>query len=110
MTACCSNASPAPKPRPNTLVWLGGLVPEYQRQPDFFEDTPARRVYGKLDEAVDRINARYGRNTVAPAALMDGRLKPWHARDAAPERYAVLQRGEGSRHVAIPRMTLPNPV
>lgn len=94
----------------STLVWLGGLVPEYQRQPDFFEDTPARRVYGKLDEAVDRINARYGRNTVAPAALMDGRLKPWHARDAAPERYAVLQRGEGGRHVAIPRMTLSNPV
>ena len=65
---------------------------------------------GKLDEAVDRINRRYGQNAVAPAALMDGRLKPWHSRDAAPERYDTLLHGEGDRHLAIPRMTLTNPV
>ena len=92
------------------MVWLGGLVSEHQRQLDMFEETPVRHDYGKLDEAVDRINRRYGQNAVAPAALMDGRLKPWHSRDAAPERYDVLLEGEGERHLAIPRMTLSNPV
>ena len=94
----------------STMVWLGGLVPEHQRQLDMFEETPVRHDYGKLDEAVDRINRRYGQNAVAPAALMDGRLKPWHSRDAAPERYDVLLQGESERHLAIPRMTLSNPV
>ena len=39
---------------------------------------------------------------------MDGRLKPWHSRDAAPERYQVLLEVESDRHLAIPRMTLSN--
>ncbi len=48
MTACCSNASPAPKPRPNTLVWLGG--------------TAAALVvwvllYGRLKPAADALTA-----------------------------------------------------
>ena len=94
----------------STMVWLGGLTSERNRQLDLFEETPERQEYGKLDEAVDRINRRYGQNAVAPATLMDGRLKPWHSRDAAPERYQVLLAGEGDRHLAIPRMTLDNPV
>ena len=94
----------------STMVWLGGLTSEHQRQLDMFEETPVRHEYGKLDAAVDRINRRYGQNAVAPAVLMDGRLKPWHSRDAAPERYDSLQRGEAVRHLAIPRMTLGNPV
>ena len=94
----------------STLVWCGGLVAERNRQLDLFEETPQRREYGKLDEAVDRINRRYGQNAVAPAALMDGRRKPWHSRDAAPERYDTLLIGESGRHLAIPRMTLTNPV
>ena len=94
----------------STMIWLGGLLSEGNRQLDLFEETPARGGYGKLDAAVDRINRRYGRNAVAPAALMDGRLKPYHPRDAAPERYAVLLDGETGRHLAIPRMTLSNPV
>jgi DNA polymerase-4/DNA polymerase V len=94
----------------STMVWLGGLVFEHQRQLDMFEETPSRHDYGKLDEAVDRINRRYGQNTVMPAALLDRSLKPFHSRDAAPERYDVLLQGEGDRHLAIPRMTLSNPV
>jgi hypothetical protein len=91
-------------------VWLGGLTSEHQRQLDMFEETPTRQDYGKLDAAVDRINRRYGQNAVAPAALLDRELKPWHSRDAAPERYDMLLAGEGDRHLAIPRMTLANPV
>ena len=94
----------------STMVWLGGLTSEHQRQLDMFEETPQRQDYGRLDEAVDRINRRYGRNAVAPAALLDGRLKPRHSRDAAPVRYDMLLHGECDRHLAIPRMTLTNPV
>jgi DNA polymerase-4/DNA polymerase V len=94
----------------STCVWFGGLVSERNRQLDLFEETPLRRDYGKLDAAVDRINRRYGQAAVAPAALLDGKLKPYHSRDAAPERYATLLHGEATRHLAIPRMTLSNPV
>jgi nucleotidyltransferase/DNA polymerase involved in DNA repair len=94
----------------STLVWFGGLVSERNRQLDLFEETPTRHDYGKLDAAVDRLNRRYGQNAVAPAALLDRRLKPYHSRDAAPERYDTLLQGETIRHLAIPRMTLSNPV
>lgn len=94
----------------STMVWFGGLVSEHNRQPDLFEETPTRSDYGKLDAAVDRINRRYGQNTVAPAALLDLSLKPCHARDATPARYNTLLHGETSRRLAIPRMTLANPV
>lgn len=89
------------------MVWLGGLVSEHNRQLDLFEETPARHNYGRLDAAVDRINRRYGQHAVAPATLLDRSLKPYHSRDAAPERYDTLIRGESVRHLAIPRMSLP---
>ncbi len=94
----------------STLVWLGGLVPEHQRQPDLFEDTPARLDRARLDQAVDGLNARYGQGAVAPAALLNLGLKLWHPRDEKPRRYGALLRGEAARHLAIPRITLTNPV
>ena len=94
----------------STLVWFGGLVSDRNRQLDMFEETPQRHDYGKLDAAVDRINRLYGQHAVAPAAMLDRSLKPYHSRDAAPERYDTLYHGETIRHLAIPRMTLANPV
>jgi DNA polymerase-4/DNA polymerase V len=94
----------------STGVWLGRLEDGRNRQPDLFEETPARHACGRLDAAVDRLNRRYGQNAVAPAALLDGRRKPWHPRDAAPARYDARLEGEERRRLAIPRMTLGNPV
>ena len=94
----------------STLVWLGGLVPEHQRQLDLFEDTPARQCHEKLDRAVDSINSRYGQGSVVPAAMLDLSLKPDHPRDAAPERHNTRLHGESARRLAIPRLTLTNPV
>ena len=94
----------------STVVWFGALVSERNRQLDLFEETPIRHDYGKLDAAVDRINLRYGQHAVAPAALLDRSLKPYHPRDAAPVRYDTLLRGETARHLAIPRLTLANPI
>jgi hypothetical protein len=90
-----------------TMVWLSGLRPQHPRQLDFFEDTPQRRQYERLDAAVDRLSARYGQGTVAPASSLDLSLKPVHARDAAPERHAALMPGEtAQRRLALPRFSL----
>jgi DNA polymerase-4/DNA polymerase V len=94
----------------STLVWLGGLVPEMHLQDSLFDDVPRRAAYARLDQAVDRLNQRYGQSAVAPATLLNRRLKPWHARDAAPARYGDPLQGETLRHLAIPRLTLSNPV
>lgn len=94
----------------STTIWLGGLEPERGRQLDLFEETSERRRYGELTAAMDRLNQRYGRNAVAPAALLDGRLKPWHPRDTKPARYDTRMASETERHLVIPRMTLSNPV
>jgi DNA polymerase-4/DNA polymerase V len=94
----------------STTVYLGGVAPRDTVPLDLFHDTPLRREWKRLDEAVDDINRRFGRRAVAPGTLLDERLKPFHPRDAAPERYAKLAVGETVRHLAIPRLTLPNPI
>ena len=45
-----------------------------------------------------------------PAAMLDLGLKAWHPRDEKPERYETPLKGEAARHLAIPRLTLGNPV
>jgi DNA polymerase-4/DNA polymerase V len=95
----------------STLVWLGGLMAERNRQLDLFDETPVRQSYGKLDEAVDQLNARYGQSTVSPAATLASRFKVFHPRDAAPERHGALLPGEtAQRRLGIPRVTLGNAV
>jgi len=95
----------------STMVWLGGLMPEHGRQLDMFDDTPVRQSYGKLDEAVDRLNDQYGQNVVVQAATLGSRLKPVHSRDAAPVRHGALLPGESAqRRLGIPRLTLSNAV
>lgn len=93
-----------------TTVWLGGLVDEMYRQRDLFEETPERLGQIRLHETIDTLNARYGQCAVAPAALLDAARKPWHPRDATPARYDTPIKGEGARHLSIPRLTPPNPV
>ena len=101
----------AGQPYRSTMVWLGGLLPEQNRQLDLFDETPVRLSYGKLDAAVDRLNDQYGQNVVTQAATLGCRLKPVHSRDAAPTRHSALLPGESAqRRLGIPRVTLGNPV
>lgn len=94
----------------STMIWLGGLVPEIGRQMDLFEDTPQRNSYTMLDKAVDTLNTRYGQGTLKPGILLELEHKPVHARDESPERHKILIKGETQRRLAIPRLTLSNPV
>jgi len=94
----------------STMVWLGGLVAEEGRQLDLFEETAQRQCEAKLSKVVDGINTRFGQGSVIPAAMLDLASKEWHPRDATPERYGRLLRGELVRRLAIPRVTLSNPV
>ncbi len=95
----------------STLVWLGGLLPAEDLHPTLFtDDATPRALRERLDRTIDGLNRRYGQAAVAPATLLNRRLKPWHARDAAPARYGAHLQGETLRHLAIPRLTLANPV
>jgi DNA polymerase IV len=94
----------------STLVWLGGLLDAANGPRDLFGETPERRDRARLHETVDALNQRYGQHAVAPAALLEARRKPRHPRDATPRRYDRLMNGEGTRHLALPRLTPANPV
>ncbi|MEI6645997.1 MAG: DNA polymerase IV [bacterium] len=94
----------------STMVWLGNLVSEQGRQYDMFEDTPERETLSRLDTAVDAVNRRYGQCSLAPATLLDATRKPLHSRDLPPERHSITLKGERVRRLAIPRLTLTNPV
>lgn len=92
----------------STMVWLGKLEPLQGMQMDMFEETEQRHQLVRLDEALDSINARYGQGSVVPAAMLELARKPAHVRDAKPERYKTLMQGETNRHLALPRITLPD--
>jgi len=94
----------------STMVWLGGLVTEHGRQADLFEDTPERARLACLDLAVDRVNRRYGQSSIAHGTDLDTSRKPLHSRDLPPERHAITLKGECIRRLAIPRLTLTNPI
>jgi len=52
-------------------VTLSGLTPVSEEQPDLFGWTPASDEHAgrlKLSDALDRLNARYGRDTVSIGA------------------------------------------
>ena len=57
---------------------LSGIEPQGQRQLSFFmPDRDEIRKQDKVMETMDRINARWGSNTIYPAAA--GRKKEWKA-------------------------------
>ena len=94
----------------STMVWLGNLVSEQGRQCDLFEDTPERETLSRLHATVDAVNRRYGQYSLAPATILDATRKPLHSRDIPPERHSIRLKGECARRLAIPRLTLTNPV
>lgn len=93
-----------------TMVWLGGLLAAEHRQLDLFADTSARLACENLDRVVDGVNRRYGQGSLTSAAVLGLQQKPQHARDEAPERHRKNLVGERGRRLALPRVTLSNPI
>jgi len=90
-----------------TMVWLADLEQPGLHQPDLFEVREVTEERKKLNTAVDRLNRRFGSQTVKSAALLSLGSKPAHARDALPKRYDTLLPGETTmRHLGIPRITI----
>lgn len=91
----------------STNVWLAELEPPHLRQPDLFDNSVAKQARQELDRKVDQLNRQFGGQSVKAAALLNLKDKPSHARDAQPERYGRLFKGESRiRHINIPRLTL----
>lgn len=49
-------------------IQLGEIAPKLHRQATLFDDEPALERRGRLNSALDRLNARYGRGTMVVAA------------------------------------------
>lgn len=91
-----------------TLIWLGGLEDDGQEQLELFEDRPRIEALQRVSEAMDAVNARYGRTMVTTAATLPLGAKPAMPRDLEPaRRTAEALPGETRRRrLAIPRMTV----
>lgn len=60
-------------------VIVTGIVPASQVQPDMF-DTTDRKKLSQVSNAMDRINQRYGRNTISFAVQGTNAKRPWQTR------------------------------
>lgn len=90
-----------------TMVVLGKLEPDIERQYDLFEDPVQIEKRQALSAAVDAVNERYGKHTLSLApslCLTRGRQT---AREEQPQRKTALFQGETRRQrLRIPRLFL----
>ena len=88
-----------------TMVVLGKLEPDNERQYDLFEDPVKIEKRQSLSDAVDAVNERYGKHTLslAPSLFLDrGRQTD---RDDQPQRKSALLSGEtGRQRLRVPRL------
>jgi DNA polymerase-4/DNA polymerase V len=88
-----------------TMVVLGKLEPDIERQYDLFEDLVKVEKRQSLSNAVDAVNERYGKHAIslAPSLFLNrGRQTD---RDDQPQRKSALLSGETSRQrLRVPRL------
>jgi DNA polymerase-4/DNA polymerase V len=90
-----------------TLVALMDLESDAGQQYELFQDPVRIESMRRLSEAVDEINERFGRRTVAPGALLWLKGRPEAPRDVVPARMKDLLDGETpKRHLGIPRLAI----
>jgi DNA polymerase-4/DNA polymerase V len=90
-----------------TLVALMDLESDAGQQYELFQDPVRIESMRRLSEAVDEINERFGRRTVAPGALLWLKGRPEAPRDAVPARMKDLLDGETpQRRLGIPRLAI----
>lgn len=90
-----------------TMVVLGKLEPDNERQYDLFEDVARVEKRQALGDAVDAVNERYGKHALclAPALFLDRGKRT--DRDDQPQRKSALFGGETRRQrLRIPRLFL----
>ncbi len=90
-----------------TMVVLGKLESDGERQYDLFEDPVRLEKREALSEAVDAVNKRYGKHTLslAPSLFLERNRRT--GRDDQPQRKSALLPGETRRQrLPIPRLFL----
>jgi DNA polymerase-4/DNA polymerase V len=90
-----------------TMVVLGRLEADRERQYDLFEDPVRVEKRQALGEAVDDLNERYGKHTLSLASSLFLNTTRTTARDDQPHRKLALLSGENRRQrLRIPRLFL----
>jgi DNA polymerase-4 len=90
-----------------TMVVLGRLEADRERQYDLFEDPVRVEKRQALGEAVDDLNERYGKHTLSLASSLFLNTTRTTARDDQPHRKLALLSGETRRQrLRIPRLFL----
>jgi hypothetical protein len=90
-----------------TMIVLGGLAEDRVEQYDLFEDRPRIESFRHAAEAIDAVNARYGKHTVSLATALFMNNRPTDNRAVAPPRRRLILRGETARQrLAFPRWTI----
>jgi len=90
-----------------SLVCLGLLEGDRQRQYELFDDPVRLENLRRLNQAVDEVNNRYGRAAVGSGALLFRHGKIATARDARPARSQVTLVGEtAKRRLSIPLLAI----
>ncbi|MDA0576723.1 MAG: DNA polymerase IV [Verrucomicrobia bacterium] len=88
-----------------TMIILGQLAPDTGDQLDFFEDRLRLDKIRQVTQAVDKINAAFGKHTLASGSALHLQRKTAHRRDEAPTRHAQLLHGENAlQRLGIPRL------
>ena len=91
----------------STMIVLGGFEDDATEQYDLFEDRLRIETVRRLTEAVDKLNRRYGRHTVASGSALYLAAKVYSSRADAPQRRGLVMQGEhNKRRLAIPRYDL----
>lgn len=92
----------------STMVVLGRLEPDAGRQGDLFENAVMLEKWGRMTDAMDAINAEFGKHTVSLGASLFLDRHRRTDRDLLPWRKTDLLDGETFRQrLNIPRWSIP---
>ena len=90
------------------MVVLGRLEPDAGRQGDLFENAVMLEKWGRMTDAMDAINAEFGKHTVSLGASLFLDRHRRTDRDLLPWRKTDLLDGETFRQrLNIPRWSIP---
>jgi len=89
----------------STMIVLGAFEDDRSEQYELFEDRLKIEAVRRITEAVDAVNRKYGKHTVASGSCLYLDRKTASARDDLPDRRSIMVKGENTKQrLAFPRL------